>query len=206
VSAQMLDKLESVGLLPERIADNLREAIIRGTYQPGERLTEAAIADQLGVSTIPVREAFHLLEREGLMSSVPRRGKFVRAFAERHTADSDRVCDALDNVAYAMIREQGGLSASAQQQLQQDIDALPAAMESGDLFQASEMDLQFHDHIYAATGSEVLQDMWAALRTRLFVLYHWRFAVDTGDPIADTIRLHKAILSDLLKHCEDGVL
>ena len=66
--------------LPERIADRIRKEIIAGQFRPGERLTESAIAAWLGVSNNPVREAFQLLEREGLITKEPRRGAQVREF------------------------------------------------------------------------------------------------------------------------------
>ena len=66
--------------LAERIADRIREGVIAGQFRPGERLTEVAIAAWLGVSNNPVREAFQLLEREGLITKEPRRGAQVREF------------------------------------------------------------------------------------------------------------------------------
>ncbi|MFE7994948.1 GntR family transcriptional regulator, partial [Streptomyces shenzhenensis] len=60
--------------LRDEVVDELRKAILDGTYAAGARLTELAVAEELGVSRLPVREAFRKLEAEGLLEAVPRRG------------------------------------------------------------------------------------------------------------------------------------
>lgn len=201
--AENLNKLQSIRLMPDHIADKLREAILRGRLQPGEHLKEALIAQQLGVSTGPVREAFRLLEREGLIDSLPHRGKFVHALSEREISDLYRVRDALDSLAYDMINEQGGLSEEALRQLQRDIDEVRAAAEAKDPYLTAELDLRFHDHIYELTGSKVLQDVWQALRTRLHVHFHWRLTImPTGGPPAH--EAHAATLKKLRRKDSDS--
>lgn len=198
MSQRSLNKLQSVRLMPERIADELREAILRGRIQPGDHLREVTIAEQLGASTVPVREAFHLLEREGLIYTLPHRGKFVRAFSPRETKDLYRVRDSLDALACAMITEQGGLSPEACQRLQQDIEDVRAAIEAQDLYLTAELDLRFHDHIHEEAGSEILQGVWQTLRTRLHVLFHLRLMTpDSGSPSA--YEAHTALLNQLPK-------
>jgi len=64
-------------LLASRVADKLRNLIISGQFKPGEKLTETELAKAMGVSRSPIRSAFHILELEGLVSLVPRRGAFV---------------------------------------------------------------------------------------------------------------------------------
>jgi DNA-binding GntR family transcriptional regulator len=196
---QGLNKLEGVRLLPERIADELREAILRGRVQPGEHLREAAIAEQLGVSAAPIREAFHLLEREGLIDTLPHRGKFVRAFSERESNDLNRVRVALDTLAYEMINEQGGLAAEAQQLLEQDIADVRAASEAKNLYLVAELDLRFHDHIHQLTGSAALQGVWQTLRTRLHLFFHWRLTVAPDGGGLPAYEAHRIALDKLRK-------
>ena len=59
------------------IADAIRRGIVLGDLAPGQRLDEKSLASKFGVSRIPIREAFALLERDGLVSSEPRRGTYV---------------------------------------------------------------------------------------------------------------------------------
>ena len=64
-------------MLREVVADKMRRRIIEGTLQPGDRLSERNLSAELGISTTPIKEAFRILQTEGLITSVPRRGSFV---------------------------------------------------------------------------------------------------------------------------------
>ena len=69
--------------LRSQIEQEVRDAIIRGVFKPGERLVESVIASRLGVSRAPVREVLSALERENLVVNIPRRGYFVIDFTEK---------------------------------------------------------------------------------------------------------------------------
>jgi DNA-binding GntR family transcriptional regulator len=75
-----LAALEDQQQLTDRVHDALRTAITSGRFAPEERIKQEQIAAELGVSRTPVREALHLLEREGLVRLVPRRGAIVQGF------------------------------------------------------------------------------------------------------------------------------
>ena len=70
-------KLDSYQPLREVVCETLREAIISGVLRPGERLMEIQLAEELGVSRTPVREAIRKLELEGFVIMIPRRGTYV---------------------------------------------------------------------------------------------------------------------------------
>src|SRR5262249_59318784 len=80
-------------------ADALRDAIVDGRLQPGERLRTVALAESLNLSRTPVREALVQLEREGLVEIVPRRGAVVRAFANEDLLDLYEVRAVLEAAA-----------------------------------------------------------------------------------------------------------
>jgi DNA-binding GntR family transcriptional regulator len=63
--------------LPEQIASRLSERIVSGAYEPGQRIMEQALAQEFAVSRGPVREALRILERDGLVTILPRRGAIV---------------------------------------------------------------------------------------------------------------------------------
>ena len=69
--------------LREVVFRTLRKEILEGKLQPGERLMEIPLAEQIGVSRTPVREAIRMLEQEGLVMMVPRRGAFVAQMQEK---------------------------------------------------------------------------------------------------------------------------
>jgi len=83
----------------------LREAIVGNLLPPGMRLTEVALAGQLKVSRTPVREAFAQLEREGLVTVVPRVGVFVREVTERDVEETYTVRGALESLAVSLATE-----------------------------------------------------------------------------------------------------
>jgi len=83
----------------------LREAIIGNLLAPGERLPEVALAARLGVSRTPVREAFSQLEREGLVTMVPRSGAFVREVTARDVEETYTVRAALEGLAVQLATQ-----------------------------------------------------------------------------------------------------
>jgi len=171
----VLDDVAPASLLSDRIADQLREAIIRGRLKPGDRLKEAEVALQLGVSTIPVREAFGQLEREGLITNQPRHGKFVRALTEQDLYDLFRLRAALESIAYEMIHENGGSGAKVLGALARNLEEERQAIEAGQLARAAKLDLVFHDLIYQDAGSDLLFELWQVLRARLNVFFYWQW-------------------------------
>ncbi|NLS79413.1 MAG: GntR family transcriptional regulator [Chloroflexi bacterium] len=192
-----LSHIEPVSLLPQRVADHLREAIIRGQFKPGDRLKEVEIATQLGVSTIPVREAFAQLEREGLITAHPRRGKAVRQLNAQDLRDLCRLRAVLEAEAYAMIHKGGGLGQTARAELAGNLAEEGRAIRAGDLPRAVELDLAFHDAIYREAGSELLLEMWRILRARVNMVLVWRWHIEASPKVTNALTDHARILEAL---------
>ena len=85
--------------LRDVVFNTLRDAILRGELKPGERLMEMHLANKLGVSRTPIREAIRMLEQEGLAVTVPRKGAQVARMTEKDLQDVLEVRDALDELA-----------------------------------------------------------------------------------------------------------
>lgn len=106
----MAGKLSKVNLnnykpLREVIFDTLREAIIAGELKPGERLMEVKLAEKMGVSRTPVREAIRKLELEGLVEMLPRKGAHVAELSVKDIMDVLEVRATLDGLATALAAE-----------------------------------------------------------------------------------------------------
>jgi DNA-binding GntR family transcriptional regulator len=200
-----LGHVAPASLLSDRIADRLREAIIRGKLKPGDRLKEAEVASQLGVSTIPVREAFGQLEREGLITSQPHRGKFVRALTEQDLYDLFRLRVSLESIAYEMIHEDGGVGAKALDALACNLKEERQALEAGDLARAAKLDLAFHDLIYQEAGSDLLIELWQVLRARLNVFFYWRWRTRASPTALVAWIDHEHILESLRQNDLDAL-
>ena len=85
--------------LRDVVFNTLRQAILRGELKPGERLMEIQLANKLGVSRTPIREAIRMLEQEGLAVTIPRKGAEVAKMTEKDMEDVLQIREALDELA-----------------------------------------------------------------------------------------------------------
>lgn len=148
-------------VLREQVKEILLERILDGEYAPGDRLVETRIAQELGTSQSPVREALRELEQLRLVESAPYRGARVRALSTRELAEIYPVRAALEEVAVreAAVRLEGRVEA-----LEQELDAMRDAAAAGDLHALVEHDVRFHRLIVEASGNQTLLDVWEGLR------------------------------------------
>lgn len=149
----------------------LRDAILTGKLVPGERLMENQLADKLGVSRTPIREALRMLSQENLVELVPRKGAQVLDITEKDIVDVLEIRGALEGLAAALASqkmERGQLA-----QLKQAEETFENACEQGDIEAMVDSDEKFHELIFAATGNEKLIQMFHHLRTQL---YRYRMA------------------------------
>ena len=129
--------------------DALRAAILDGRLPPGQRLKEIPLAEQLGISRGPIREALRLLERDGLVELIPNRGALVPEV---------RALDVLE--VYALRASLGSLALQKlmlenrfpEAELEHDLERLRAAVGKGDARQAADADLAYQSTIIAASG------------------------------------------------------
>ena len=89
----------SENTLTNEIADIVRERILKGEYVIGEKIKESSIAQELNVSRTPIREAFRMLEEEGLLDYLPNRGCYAKGFTKRDVSDIYTVREALEEIA-----------------------------------------------------------------------------------------------------------
>lgn len=158
--------------LREVVFLTLRKAILKGELQPGERLMEIALANRLGVSRTPVREAIRMLEHEGLVVMKPRRGAQVAKITEQELNDVLEVRKSLEMLA---------ASKACERMTEEDMTAMRDAAEEFrklalnpgcDLTALTEADVAFHDTIYSGTGNRRLIQILENLREQM---YRFRF-------------------------------
>jgi len=89
--------------LPDKIAEYIRNQIIQGKLKPGEKILEAQLAEDLNISRTPIREAIRLLECEGFVELLPRRGAIVKEFSEKDLQDTVEVKACLETLAAELI-------------------------------------------------------------------------------------------------------
>ena len=184
------------------VADQVRSAILEGRYKPGEWLRQERIAQDLGVSQMPVREALKELAAEGLIEHVPYRGARVIAFS---------VEDVIDLYAQRAFLEGRAAFAAAGSITREELILLKALLaeiemnsDPGSVLKYRELNRKFHQFIYTLSRREYLirslTQMWAAFPTMLIA----NFAATAGQPLPDRDPYdsleHQAIVSALEAH------
>lgn len=152
--------------LRDVVFNTLREAILKGELQPGERLMELQLASKLGVSRTPIREAIRMLEQEGLAVTVPRKGAEVARMTLKDMEDVLEVRDALDELAAQMACER--MTSEQLQSLKDTRDEFEKILESGDVKKIADVDVRLHDIIYEATDNARLIALLGNMREQLF--------------------------------------
>jgi DNA-binding GntR family transcriptional regulator len=157
--------LDSYKPLRELVLEAIREAIKNGTLQPRERLMEIQLADDLGVSRTPVREALRKLEQEGFIVMVPRKGAYVSDLSMKDVADVFEIRAALDGLA-------GGLA--AERITEDELDLMERmlvekgeAINQHDIDKLVEADTRFHEAMYMASRNERLSNIISNLREQI---------------------------------------
>ncbi|WP_433171162.1 GntR family transcriptional regulator [Actinoallomurus sp. CA-150999] len=155
--------------LRDQVAGELRSRIADGRVAPGERLYEKAIADELGVSRLPVREAIRMLQSEGLVSVQPRRGVLVRRLNRQAVQDLFDVREALEVLAARLAAERA--DQAALRRLEELVEVGRRALDDGDDQAIAASNTAFHDSIYQLAGNALIPEVLDPLMGRL----HWLF-------------------------------
>lgn len=181
--------------LADDVVERLRDAILHGSFKPGEPLREEQLAAMLDVSRGPVREALVQLEREGLVLVRRHRGATV---ARLSRADLEEV------YSLRLALERLAVQRAARYATDEDFAALEAVMVAFDTVltrgpsekEVAELDVRFHDLIYRAARHQRLYDCWANLRSQIYILLLSR-NVANPDFRDVTVKAHADLLEAL---------
>ncbi len=198
-------KLNMNAYLPLRdvVFNTLREAILRGDLKPGERLMEIQLANQMGVSRTPIREAIRMLEQEGLAVTMPRKGAQVAKMTLKGMEDVLEIRAALDELACQLACER--ITEEQLLSLEKKKIEFERCLKSANVKQIAEADVSFHDVIYEATGNPKLVSLLNNLREQVY-RYRVEYLKESENyPIL--IKEHEAVFQSLLnRNAEDATL
>lgn len=152
--------------LRDVVFNTLRHAILKGELEPGERLMEIALAQKLGVSRTPIREAIRKLELEGLVVMVPRKGAEVADITENDLRDVLEVRTALEELSIELAMK--NMTYEDYENLKKASEGFAKNSEGDDLIKIAEEDVAFHEIIYMATGNKRLIQMINNLREQMY--------------------------------------
>lgn len=180
--------------LREKVTNDLRTAILSGFIQPGQRIKEMEIAEQMGISRGPVREAIRHLEREGLLISYP----------YKETVVADLNVDEVQKIllpirfhleTFVLQRYADQFDESFFGRLQSIIDRMNTALESGDHHVLVDLDIEFHETIISLAIERTVVVTWRSIvnQIRLHFTKNLRFQYDQiaaeHQALLDTFRM-----------------
>jgi DNA-binding GntR family transcriptional regulator len=186
----------------ERAYTHTKARILDGTYPTGELLTEGTVADAVGVSRTPVREAFLRLEAERLLHLFPKRGALVVPVSAQEVDDVMEVRQMIERFAIEKVIGRGR-HAELGAAMRASVDRQEELLDSARRFTGADRD--FHGLLVAATGNQVLIDLYRALRDRQL-----RMGISAlkRDPerAAQILDEHRLLADALLTGDRDGAL
>ncbi|MCR4691637.1 MAG: GntR family transcriptional regulator [Lachnospiraceae bacterium] len=168
---QDLNEMDDAFLpLRDVVFKKLRAEILLGKLKPGERLMEIHLAQRLGVSRTPIREAIRKLELEGLVTMIPRRGAEVAQISEKNLKDVLEVRLALETLAVRLACQR--MDQQALGELRQACDHFAKVTANKDMAEITRADVALHDVIIRSTGNRKLEQMISNLSEQM---YRYRF-------------------------------
>lgn len=204
--------------LREIVYEELKRQILTGEIAPGTRMMEVELADEMGVSRTPVREAIRKLEKEGLVTIEPRRGAYAADISIKDILDVLEVRQDLEGMAAALAAQK--ITEEEKEELRDILDGYADAVRSKDIEKVIEGDEKFHKFVVACSDNKsllqlVLQVQELSLRFR-YIYYdessHFEFQPQVHKEIYDAIiggdaekarRTMEAHLADLKNFIEN---
>lgn len=188
--------------LRDVVFNTLRDAILTGKLVPGERLMENQLAEKLGVSRTPVREALRMLELENLVELVPRKGAQVLDMSEKDIVNILEVRSALEGLATSVACKK--MTKEDLQQLKNMEVDFEKAVAENDVEHFVDIDEDFHDLIFAATENDKLINIFRNLRIQLY-RYRMAQAKNNETSMSTIVAHHRSIIRAIENHdTEEG--
>lgn len=180
--------------LRDVVFNTLRQAILTGELKPGERLMEIHLANRLGVSRTPIREAIRKLELEGLVTMIPRRGAEVAQITEKSMKDVLEVRRTLDALSAELACER--ISKEEEEALLKACQDFEEAVKTKDAKIIAKADVALHDIIAAATGNQRLIQLINNLAEQMY-RYRFEYIKDTSQH-EQIIKEHRIIYESIV--------
>ncbi len=147
--------------LREKILETIREAILKGSLKPGEKVAEPELAERFGISRTPIREAFRQLESEGYLTVIPRKGAVVASLSERDVEEFYAIKSVLEGYAARMAADK--LSDKDIERLEVINDRLEKLAREGDVKNFFRVHSDFHEAFIRASGNDKLLELISQL-------------------------------------------
>ena len=189
--------------LKENVTNLLRQSIIDGTLPSGEELNQAQVAERLGISRGPVREALGQLEQEGLIRSIPYKGVVVTPLDPPYVRELYSLRVALETFALRTGMERRDPEDVAD--LASIVDGMRAAAKKGEALELARLDLRFHSTIISMARNGLLDRAWTPLKIGVQRCLHSRHRI--YESLDEVVGTHPVLLEaiqrgDVATACE----
>lgn len=181
--------------LRDVVFNTLRQAILTGELSPGERLMEIHLANRLGVSRTPIREAIRKLELEGLVTMIPRRGAEVAQITEKSMNDVLEVRSAMDVLCVELACDR--ITPEEIERLKNACDVFEQAVKNKDVKEIAQADVALHDIIAEATGNARLVQLISNLSQQMY-RYRLEYIKDSSQH-DKLVEEHRIIYESIVK-------
>jgi DNA-binding GntR family transcriptional regulator len=177
--------------LVHQVIDALVAAAAEGVILPGDRIVEVDIAQRLGVSRVPVREALRVLESQGVVVNEPYKGIRLTPVTHERIDQLIEVRVALETTAMRAAIRQGRNRGAPLLRLKAIVDDMVARASVNDVAGFAEADTRFHRTLCALSGNLVLADMWEMLARQMTIIFGLSAL---GKPMVDIVDEHRVLL------------
>ncbi len=151
--------------LREIVFESLREAIISGELEPGERLMEIQLAEEMGVSRTPVREAIRKLELEGFVVMIPRKGAYVASMSLKDITEVFEIRGVLEGLAASLAAER--ITDEELENLERLLVRLAKCKDENDIDTMITIDTEFHEILFQSSRNQRLSQIISHLREQI---------------------------------------
>ncbi len=193
-----MEKIIDIKLLKNQAYEGIKEKIINLTLRPNEQLVEQRLAEQLGISKSPIREAIQRLEREGLVYSLPFKGGFVSAVSEEDIREIFQLREALER--FCVRNACLVFSGEDLKRIEKIISKSEKALQREDIRGAYLIDIQLHDLLMKSSKNARIIQTYANLRDHLD--RYWHIASLISGRVAKSHQEHLTIIKAIAEKDE----
>jgi len=189
-------KVETYSSLSDLVFERLRQSILDGHFKPGQRLVERTLAQELGTSRTPVREALRKLELEGLVTRHSRQGIVVSTMSVKDMMDLFTIRSVLEGLAAQLAATH--ITPSGVRRLQRLLVQMEESVEKDEVDKHNILHTKFHEALYRAASSPHLYQMLSTLREHITRMTRVGYAV--SGRLEEATAEHRQILEAVLGH------
>lgn len=180
-----------------QVTNAIRDAIVTGEYEPGKKLSEAALSEQYAISRTPIREALKQLEREGLVEIIPRVGTCVSKPTEKELTELFTVKEVLEGLAAGLLAESGNQKMI--KEVEKAVAEMEKAVQTSDHKLYVESNNLFHKAILEGSDNSKLDYSLNLLLNQIPYSRYVYLSIEVPNRLEKSLQEHQAVLAAILR-------